>query len=172
MGADEQFGGYARHRTAFNKGGWLSALVQVSLDPEEPDKGDLNGRDRIVLVLEYCLLSQVEQDVRRISTRNLGRDDRCVGDHGREGRYPFLDEAVVDFASSLPLHIKVKLLLLSFSSQPSRLLSSFRPVTLRQTFIRSEGWGRNRSAVKDSGPCWDLNCCVKTVSVWFSDKLD
>ncbi len=45
-------------------------------------------------------------DVGRISCRNLGRDDRCVTDHGREARFPFLDEDMVNFLSSLPVWIK------------------------------------------------------------------
>jgi len=48
MGADEQLGGYARHRTAFDHRGWPG------------------------------LLAEVRRDVERISTRNLGRDDRWV----------------------------------------------------------------------------------------------
>ena len=47
MGADEQLGGYGRHRTAgYQRAGWEGLLAEVSLD------------------------------VGRISTRNLGRDDR------------------------------------------------------------------------------------------------
>ncbi|CAB4013167.1 Hypothetical predicted protein, partial [Paramuricea clavata] len=46
MGADEQLGGYARHRSRFNKEGW---------------KG---------------LVDEIEMEVERISERNLGRDDR------------------------------------------------------------------------------------------------
>lgn len=30
---------------------------------------------------------------------------RCLSDHGREARYPFLDEGVMDLLSSLPLHM-------------------------------------------------------------------
>ncbi|EDQ90105.1 uncharacterized protein MONBRDRAFT_16593, partial [Monosiga brevicollis MX1] len=76
MGADEQFGGYSRHRKAFDRDGMLGALCQV------------------------------EQDIRRIPTRNLGRDDRVIADHGREGRYPFLDEAFMSLANALPLAVK------------------------------------------------------------------
>ena len=39
--------------------------------------------------------------------RNLGRDDRCVGAHGRESRYPYLDEGVVALLRALPLALAV-----------------------------------------------------------------
>mmetsp|Transcript_8059 Transcript_8059/g.33261 ORF Transcript_8059/g.33261 Transcript_8059/m.33261 type:complete len:190 (+) Transcript_8059:1424-1993(+) len=68
MGADELLAGYARHRTAFRRG----------------------GRTALARELDY--------DVARIATRNLGRDDRAVSDAGREARYPFLDEEVVRVA--------------------------------------------------------------------------
>ena len=79
MGADEQLGGYTRHRRAFEQGGW--------------------GK----------LLKEIDLDVRRISHRNLGRDDRCVSDHGKEARFPFLDENVVSFLQNLPLIKKMDL---------------------------------------------------------------
>ena len=47
-------------------------------------------------------------EIRRISSRNLGRDDRVISDHAREARFPFLDENVVTFLNSLPLHDKVR----------------------------------------------------------------
>lgn len=76
MGADEQLGGYARHRTRFNVEGWSG------------------------------LMDEMEMEVKRISKRNLGRDDRCISDHGREARFPFLDEDVVSFLNSLPVWLK------------------------------------------------------------------
>jgi len=65
LGADEQLGGYGRHRGAFLYRGW---------------KG---------LEEEICM------DVDRLWSRNLGRDDRCVSDHGKEVRHPYLDEDVM-----------------------------------------------------------------------------
>ena len=79
MGADEQLGGYSRHRNLFERGGW--------------------GR----------LMSEIEWDLRRVSVRNLGRDDRCISDHGKEARFPFLDEQVVSFLQTLPLNEKMDL---------------------------------------------------------------
>lgn len=44
-----------------------------------------------------------------ISERNLGRDNRIVSDHGVAGRYPFLDERVINFLAGLPLESKMNL---------------------------------------------------------------
>ena len=65
MGADELLAGYARHRTAWRRG----------------------GKD--------SLQEELDLDFNRIGHRNLGRDDRVTADAGREARYPFLDEDVV-----------------------------------------------------------------------------
>ncbi|XP_065192445.1 asparagine synthetase domain-containing protein 1-like isoform X2 [Sycon ciliatum] len=76
MGADEQLAGYSRHRQKFLHHG-------------------LQG-----------LIDEVFMDISRISYRNLGRDDRVISDHGREARFPFLDENVMTFLNSLPLQEK------------------------------------------------------------------
>ncbi|XP_050402264.1 asparagine synthetase domain-containing protein 1 [Patella vulgata] len=79
MGADEQLAGYSRHRSRYSEGKW-------------------DG-----------LLQEIKMEMQRISARNLGRDDRIIGDHGKEARFPFLDEKVVQHLSSLPIHIKAQL---------------------------------------------------------------
>lgn len=56
IGADEQLAGYSRHRICFRKCG-----------PEGLNK-------------------ELEMELGRISSRNLGRDDRIIGDHGKEAR--------------------------------------------------------------------------------------
>lgn len=76
MGADEQLGGYARHRTKFEHFGWSGLGHEMAMELE------------------------------RISSRNLGRDDRCISDHGREARFPFLDENVVAFLNQIPVCVK------------------------------------------------------------------
>ena len=70
-GADELFGGYGRHETKSTKGG-LEAL-----------------RNEVLL------------DLGRLWQRNLGRDDRILGDSARDVRHPFLDESVIKFVGSL-----------------------------------------------------------------------
>jgi len=71
MGADEQLAGYSRHRATFDKAGLLGLTEELRLE------------------------------LARIGERNLGRDDRVASDHGVAARYPFLDEDVVAFLSSL-----------------------------------------------------------------------
>ncbi|RWA10285.1 hypothetical protein EKO27_g4830 [Xylaria grammica] len=73
LGADELFGGYARHEVAFKRGGY-SGLI-----------------DELIL------------DVGRIGQRNLGRDDRIMAHWGREVRFPYLDEEFLKFAISSPV---------------------------------------------------------------------
>src|SRR6266516_953256 len=51
--------------------------------------------------------SKLDHDLSRLPYRNLGRDDRIIANFGREVRYPFLDEGVVRFLSSLRADQKV-----------------------------------------------------------------
>ncbi|KAK0392537.1 hypothetical protein NLU13_2032 [Sarocladium strictum] len=73
LGADELFGGYTRHATAFTRGGHAGLAQELKLD------------------------------VSRLGKRNLGRDDRAMSHWGREVRFPFLDEELVDWAIGLPV---------------------------------------------------------------------
>ena len=79
MGADEQLGGYSKHKAAFK------------------------GRDR------ENLLCELQRQLDGISERNLGRDNRIVSDHGIAGRFPYLDENVVEYLCGLPLEAKMNL---------------------------------------------------------------
>ncbi|KAI5205391.1 hypothetical protein E4T39_02961 [Aureobasidium subglaciale] len=73
LGADELFGGYTRHDTAFRRQG-------------------LSG-----------LLDELNLDVDRLGKRNLGRDDRVLSNWARETRFPFLDEDLVQWAVNAPV---------------------------------------------------------------------
>ncbi|CZT50311.1 related to asparagine synthases [Rhynchosporium secalis] len=73
LGADELFGGYTRHATAFNRRGFIG------------------------------LLDELKIDVDRLGKRNLGRDDRVISHWGREARFPFLDENLVKWAVECPI---------------------------------------------------------------------
>lgn len=55
-GADEQLAGYSRHRARFKSGG-------------------VQG-----------VAEELDMELGRISSRNLGRDDRVIGHHGKEAR--------------------------------------------------------------------------------------
>lgn len=76
VGADEQMAGYGRHKTTFQRGGY------------------------------ELLREELKMEVGRLWTRNLGRDDRCLSHHGRETRFPYLDEDVVAYLELLPIECK------------------------------------------------------------------
>lgn len=76
VGADEQMAGYGRHKTTYQRGGY------------------------------DALRSELQMEVDRLWTRNLGRDDRCLSDHGKECRFPYLDEDVMAYLDMLPLEMK------------------------------------------------------------------
>jgi asparagine synthetase B (glutamine-hydrolysing) len=61
LGADEVFGGYARYKTAFERGGIKELELEMTLDLD------------------------------RLWHRNMGRDDRAISDNGKEARFPYLD---------------------------------------------------------------------------------
>lgn len=50
---------------------------------------------------------QLQLEIDRIPTRNLGRDDRVISSHGKETRHPFLSLTVVSFLARLPVHFKM-----------------------------------------------------------------
>ncbi|KAJ7071278.1 asparagine synthase-domain-containing protein [Mycena amicta] len=77
LGADELLGGYSRHRSVYKTSGF---------------KG---------------LISELQLDIDRIPSRNLGRDDRVISSHGKETRHPFLSLSLVDFVAKLPVHLKL-----------------------------------------------------------------
>lgn len=79
LGIDEQLGGYTRHRSAYIKGG-----------------------------IEF-LSKEILKDTQRIGTRNLARDDRVVSDNGKEIRYPYLDEEVIEYLNTLPVISKANM---------------------------------------------------------------
>jgi asparagine synthetase B (glutamine-hydrolysing) len=76
LGADELFAGYGRHGVAFNRGGFQD------------------------------LISEINLDVSRLGSRNLGRDDRVLSHWGRETRFPYLDEEFVAWVSRAPVWVK------------------------------------------------------------------
>lgn len=73
LGADELFAGYSRHAAAFGR-------------------MDFTG-----------LLDELDLDFNRLGKRNLGRDDRIIAHWGKEVRYPYLDEDLLQWALACPV---------------------------------------------------------------------
>ncbi|KAG6030931.1 hypothetical protein E4U19_000170 [Claviceps sp. Clav32 group G5] len=76
LGADELFGGYVRHATAYSRRGYEGLVEELQLD------------------------------VSRLGKRNLGRDDRVMARWEKEVRFPFLDEDFVRWAIGLSVEEK------------------------------------------------------------------
>ncbi|KAF3431594.1 hypothetical protein FNV43_RR26325 [Rhamnella rubrinervis] len=144
-GADEQCAGYGRHRTKFRQGSWLGLHEEMKLD------------------------------MQRIWKRNLGRDDRCIADNGREARFPFLDEDVIKALLDIPLWEIADL------NQPSgagdkkilrevaQLLGLYEAAALPKRAIQfgsriaresnRKNFGSNRAANQASAGTMDMHLC-------------
>ncbi|GAA5952035.1 hypothetical protein JCM3765_005177 [Sporobolomyces pararoseus] len=92
LGADELLGGYSRHRKAYNQ------YLPPNSDSPPPLPDSVEGHSRWISLIE-----ELSMDLARISTRNLGRDDRIISSNSKEVRYPFLSTKVVSFLSDLPV---------------------------------------------------------------------
>lgn len=90
----------------------LTAWILVALLTDWPrDRQTERWTDRQRDRLTNCVIS------RRWITTEVGSPCekypnltlvRCISDHGREARFPFLDEEVVSFLNSLPVWLKVR----------------------------------------------------------------
>ncbi|AWP12694.1 putative asparagine synthetase domain-containing protein 1 [Scophthalmus maximus] len=105
IGADEQLAGYSRHRVRFQTSGYEGLIQELAME------------------------------LGRISTRNLGRDDRVIGDHGKEARFPYLDESVVSHLSSLAVWDKADLSLPRGVGEKLLLRLTARQLGLRQSAV-------------------------------------
>uniref|UniRef100_A0A6G3MJR4 Asparagine synthetase domain-containing protein 1 (Trinotate prediction) n=1 Tax=Henneguya salminicola TaxID=69463 RepID=A0A6G3MJR4_HENSL len=48
-----------------------------------------------------------KKEIENIHDQNLGRDDRCCSDHGREVRFPYLDDEFLRFCFEIPMKFKI-----------------------------------------------------------------
>ena len=118
-GGDELFGGYGRYRTArrmlfrkdmYRKGmlenanvlreidktrKWRQGMEKAAIDAAAPD------RTRLQQVQAQDIATWLPADL-------LGKVDRMLMAHGVEGRVPFLDPEIADFAFLLPDGLKVR----------------------------------------------------------------
>ena len=106
-GGDELFGGYGRYRRALRPA-WLggrpaeprdadpAALARWRAQAKGPD-----GLTRLQQAQYADIATWLPNDL-------LTKLDRCLMAHGLEGRTPFLDVAVADFAFGLPDRFKVR----------------------------------------------------------------
>lgn len=105
LGADELLGGYARHRRAFYQ---PLGQAEDNAQSEQPPSFVFPGQAPGSAANEnwQALIDELQMDLDRLPTRNLGRDDRIIATHGKEARYPFLAGHVVDFLARQPVWYK------------------------------------------------------------------
>ena len=118
-GGDELFGGYGRYRSArrmifskdmYRKGILENKNILKNSDPEQKWRREMEqaaiasatrGRTRLQQVQAQDIATWLPADL-------LGKVDRMLMAHGVEGRVPFLDSKMADFAFSLPDGLKVR----------------------------------------------------------------
>ncbi|KAF3990184.1 hypothetical protein FT663_02195 [Candidozyma haemuli var. vulneris] len=91
LGADELYGGYSRHESIFDslKEGFAENEIHSLYDE---------------------LSASLMYDINAIYERNLGRDDRAISSWGKELRYPYLDNDVIEFSTNgIEPHYKIRL---------------------------------------------------------------
>ncbi|MDO9431823.1 MAG: asparagine synthase-related protein [Phenylobacterium sp.] len=106
-GGDELFGGYGRYRRALRPA-WLGGRAA---EPRTPDAGVLaRWREQAQAPHGLTRLQQAQwADIATwLPNDLLTKLDRCLMAHGLEGRTPFLDTQVADFAFPLPDRFKVR----------------------------------------------------------------
>lgn len=108
LGADELFGGYVRHATAFQRCGYPGLVEELKLD------------------------------VSRLGKRNLGRDDRVMSHWGREVRFPFLDEELVRWAIGVPVWEKCDFGQASGEVEPGKRVLRLLALDLGMTGVATE----------------------------------
>ncbi|KAJ4385512.1 hypothetical protein N0V93_009940 [Gnomoniopsis smithogilvyi] len=108
LGADELFGGYVRHATAFDRRGYSGLIDELKLD------------------------------VSRLGKRNLGRDDRVMSHWGREVRFPFLDEELVRWAIGIPVWEKCNFDQADGDVEPGKRVLRLLALELGMTGVASE----------------------------------
>jgi asparagine synthase (glutamine-hydrolysing) len=118
-GGDELFGGYGRYRSVMRPW-WLGGRLlraRGALEKLGILRGDLAGwRDGIAAAeLRATLPQRTRLQIAQatdcadwLPNDLLGKLDRCLMAHGIEGRTPFLDPVVADFAFCLPDNLKVR----------------------------------------------------------------
>jgi asparagine synthase (glutamine-hydrolysing) len=118
-GGDELFAGYGRYRTVMRPW-WLGGRLlrgRGTLDKLALLRGDLAGwRDGIAAAELHATtpgrsrlqIAQATDCADWLPNDLLGKLDRCLMAHGVEGRTPFLDPVVAEFALRLPDDLKVR----------------------------------------------------------------
>jgi asparagine synthetase B (glutamine-hydrolysing) len=120
IGADELMAGYGRHRTVWLKAGGKEVMEAAAAAAKGKRNNTANMRPSVAAAsgdvaaassyntaaaaaavaaastsASAALRAELSSDFARLWRRNLGRDDRVVGDSGREARHPYLDEEVL-----------------------------------------------------------------------------
>ena len=131
LGSDEQMAGYSRHRRILH----------------------LNGYD--------ALNEEICREVDQLHRRNLGRDDRIISHHGKEVRYPFLDEDVISFLNSLPIQTKCDLTLERGVGEKKLLRELAMELGLKATALREKKaiqFGSRIAKLEDRKEKGDMMC--------------